>query len=496
MLMGCSSSKLYEQQKVDMESICSQCNVVVITVSNLRADHLLEYGYKRQTNPKLAGWMKNAVVFDSNYAVGKWPFQALISLATGMYPEKHQVFLNGYHNKLNFSEMNLQQDVLSRQFPVLSEVMKDNGYNTLFMGGEPHPSFYSPEVGFGRGVAEIIRQSLHNPEDLPILYKSMDKVTQGKFYANINTVRSHFPHFILPKTKKTVFQNPKYKGILPDNEEEYYRNIINCFDQKNSKCPIDFNKIPPETIKWMKFSTDLYNLISFSIRPGNMEDAQRMEDYYDESVAYNDEMIDGVFRYLEDKKLLENTIVVVTSEMGSLISPISDQHTTTGGKKLEVLFGYNSYQDAVTHTPLMIYLPERARSSSSQLRISEMTNSTDLFPTILGLVGFKNPANVDGIDLSPLVAGHPMKTREYTHGLSFRPQKGVEAFFRNKDYIVYHDHRGEFGVDVRKNIVTPRNNPELNPAYIKMFSMLDTFLEEYPLKDAQEIRKKFNETYR
>ncbi len=495
MLMSCSSSKLVERPRGDMESIYSDCNVVVITVSNLRADRLTMYGHGRNTDPKLSAWMRNAVIFDSNYAVSKWPFQALISLATGVYSEKHQVFLNSYHNQLIFSELNLKQDILSSQIPVLSEVMKANGYKTIFMGGDPHPSFYSPEVAFGRGVDEFISKSLHNPEDLAVLYKAMDKVRAGKFYANINTVRSHFPHFILPKTKETVFQNPKYKGILPGDEDEFYQNVLNCFDKRNSKCPIDFNEIPDETIKLMRFSTDLYNTIFYSIRKDNLEDAQRMEDYYDESVAYNDQLIDGVFQYLNKHKLLENTVVIVTSEMGATISSISDQYATGDGRKIDVTFGYNSYQEAVTRTPMIVYLPERAKLNLPQLRISEITNSTDLFPTVLGLVGTRQTSPVDGMDLTPLLAGRSMHTRDYTTGLSFRPQRGVEAFVRNKHYIVYRDQRGMYGVDVRKKLIIPKKFLELDSNYASMFTVLEDHLKKNPLKDLNAIKTKFNEAY-
>jgi hypothetical protein len=44
---------------------CSGCNVILVLVDTLRADHLSLYGYKRQTSPNIDRFAEDAITFDA-----------------------------------------------------------------------------------------------------------------------------------------------------------------------------------------------------------------------------------------------------------------------------------------------------------------------------------------------------------------------------------------------------------------------------------------------
>lgn len=57
------------------------CNVILIMVDTLSADHLAAYGYERDTMPKTEAFFKNGVIFDDATANSPWTLPSF----TGMY---------------------------------------------------------------------------------------------------------------------------------------------------------------------------------------------------------------------------------------------------------------------------------------------------------------------------------------------------------------------------------------------------------------------------
>jgi len=49
------------------------------------------------------------------------------------------------------------------------------------------------------------------------------------------------------------------------------------------------------------------------------------------------------------------------------------------------------------------------------LRVMQPVCLEDIMPTLLALAGTRSPARVDGVDLGPLIRGHPQKVREWLH---------------------------------------------------------------------------------
>jgi arylsulfatase A-like enzyme len=90
--------------------------VFFISVDTLRADHLGAYGYSRPTSPVIDALSKRGVRFDSAFAQRGLTGPSLVSIMTGLYPNKTRVRQNG---------VPLQKDTQS-----LPEILKANGYTT------------------------------------------------------------------------------------------------------------------------------------------------------------------------------------------------------------------------------------------------------------------------------------------------------------------------------------------------------------------------------
>ncbi len=116
-------------------------------------------------------------------------------------------------------------------------------------------------------------------------------------------------------------------------------------------------------------------------------------DRYDEEINYVDRQIDQLFKKLEELKLWERTIVILTSDHG--------EEFREHGKRFH---SYNLYEEAV-HVPLVWWIP--------------------------GLVGKRLPHIVDHMDLMPTI----LNLFEYSDGWSkFRGSSYASLFFGSDQY--------------------------------------------------------------
>ena len=111
---------------------------------------------------------------------------------------------------------------------------------------------------------------------------------------------------------------------------------------------------------------------------------------YDGAIAYIDSQIGQLLEVLERRGLLDRTVVVVVGDHGE---SLGDHGEWTHG-----LFVYQS----VLHVPLMIRAPLPALRGR---RVSGLTRSVDVMPTVLELLGVRHEERMDGGSLLPLVAG-------------------------------------------------------------------------------------------
>ena len=114
--------------------------------------------------------------------------------------------------------------------------------------------------------------------------------------------------------------------------------------------------------------------------------------------AEADHHIGRIVAQLKAQGLWENTIFILSGDHG-------EQLFDHG------LLGKLGWYDASAHVPLMIRCPGVAGGR----RIGSFTQSIDIFPTLVELLGLQNDVNLDGASLVPLMRGERTELRDAAH---------------------------------------------------------------------------------
>lgn len=374
--------------KEDNKLLCKDCNVILITMTNLRYDHMSSNGYFRPTTPNLDKLAKESLNFTNAFSHASWTLPSASSIFTSLYP-----FAHGVMNRHDGSK-------LTKDTPALVDYLNKNGYKTAaFTGG----SDYFPKYGLTDRFLQHEECNKGDPEALrtfptrygefgctiPKALNWLKNNSSGKFFLFLQGFDAHCP---FAKHAKGVY-DPDYTGSIDF-----------------SKCIWTFDKTKP-LVKDGKVYYEVYT--SKEIQPEkelvtiDEADINHLIALYDEQVTATDRLLGEFLDEIKSMGLWENTIIIFTSEHGDIL-----------GKHGRFMRGgplHGTFYDDVLHIPLLIKNPKMKPN-----KLDSLAQHIDIMPTILDLLGLKPPKNIMGKSLTPIIKG--AKVNEYIFaGSEFNP---------------------------------------------------------------------------
>ena len=112
-------------------------NVILVTISSLRSDHVGIYGYNRDTTPHFDAFAKDAILFKNAFATSSWQMPAVGSLFTSLYPSQHGA--THIENKM-------------KKCTTLPGTLREYGYYTAGFSCNPR---LTAEKGFSQGIRAL-----------------------------------------------------------------------------------------------------------------------------------------------------------------------------------------------------------------------------------------------------------------------------------------------------------------------------------------------------
>ena len=375
-----------------------QYNVILITISSLRADHVGSLGYERDTTPNLDKFAKENILFSNAFAVSGWMIPAHGSIFTSLYPGRHGA--THIENKL------------SNEHQTLAEILKKNGYYCAGFCCNPR---LDDEHGFARGFdlyddysVQIMLESLAFENAAVDIDKQRTNALINDAAVNWLQNNSHRPFFMF------VHYYDNHWDYTPPPP---YRDLYD----PGYTGPIDGTEIAREPL----FSN-----------PPDVKDIRHIIALYDGEVKQTDNDLSEMLKVLSDMKLPENSIVIILADHGEQF--YEHGHTSHHGVYEELI-----------HIPMAISIPG---SQAKSKKIDSLVSQVDIMPTILDYLGITIPEFCQGRSLKPLIEGRIEEINqfiftEYTGG-------AIPDCFavRSKRYKLYTNSSGElFAYDLLKD---------------------------------------------
>lgn len=336
-------------------------NMVVVTIDDLGWRELGCYGNTFNETPNIDALADGGVTFTQAYAASPVCSPSRAALVTGLYPAR--VGITNWLRKERFAA----QGFLSPEFKAAPKVVRGRGYASGQVGKWHLSDTYSGpyrkrpgnpfQHGFGSVVATEKRQILSGDHWAP--------------YSHIPDLEPlSDPEYI---TDRLAIEASRF--IRRHRDQPFYLNVCNYAVHK----PLEGK---PEVLE------------KYENKPGadespNMPVLAAMLESIDDQVG-------TIVQTLRDNGLLNNTMIVVTSDNGGAFAAANEP---LRGKK-------TTLYEAGLRVPLVVSYPGQIRSGAQD---PTPVSGIDVVPTLAGLAGART-SGFDGVDLSGLLTdGTPVR---------------------------------------------------------------------------------------
>jgi len=338
-------------------------NVLLIVLDTVRASSLDLYGATRATAPRLRTFAQSGVVFDNALSTAPWTLPSHASIFTGRLPKDVSADW---------------QTPLDRQHATLADVLRSRGYATV--ANVANLLYATTPTGLNRGFTRYW--------DFPV---ALPTFMQQSWLVRpvVAQVRSSLDETDMMVRKSGAEVTDTFLAWVGHRPQRPFFAFLNYFDAHAPYVP------PPPYDTMFGKGGPMPDVLRR--RQWSPDEIQRSLDAYEGSIAFVDTQLGRLFDELKRQGVLENTIVIVTSDHG-------EQFGEHG------LFDHaNSLYRAVLHVPLVISYPGTVPAG---LRVEAPVSLVDLASTVLDLTGTADgaPAPLPGRTLASHWGGTPSAT--------------------------------------------------------------------------------------
>jgi arylsulfatase A-like enzyme len=364
-------------------------SVILVTIDALRADSLSFAGPPDVESPNLDRFAAKSIVFTDAISSFVGTTAAMPSLMTGLFPSFEGVDQWNAATYYGFSDLNDPDEAkgLTRNVHTLPEILQSAGYVTAGFNTNPllttkfnfHQGFvhYEQFGDFYEAAGESREHRLeahYPPADVVVdrVLQWLDTTSRPPFFLWFHLMDPHFPYLPPPPFDRLPERNYIGASDLEINEALFRR----LHRQKGENPPQEF--------------------VSFSRLPGSRNEAfAHVRALYDGEIAFTGRELGRLFEELEERRLLEKTLVVITADHGEEFL----DHGHVSHHRLEPAL------EELIRIPLVIRLPA-LQGMHQPAQIDHLVTMVDLAPTVLDYVGLADEASgMNGSSLRPLIEG-------------------------------------------------------------------------------------------
>ncbi|MDJ1015786.1 MAG: sulfatase-like hydrolase/transferase [Paracoccaceae bacterium] len=429
-------------------------NILFIIIDQFRGDCVRGALADHVALPNLRALAADAVLFDTHYSVAAPCGPSRASLLTGQYVMNHGSLRNG--------------TPLRRDTPTLGTEARRAGYDPLLFGytdvtvdprgldpSDPRLTTYE-EVA--EGFHEALRMRLEDDEgpwrahlvakgyaparypdtyipdgdtlDAPAIYSAEDSDTAFLTDEALRALRAADPGWF----GLVTYLRPHPPFVAPAPYNKMY-----APDAMPDPLPVP-GDLDPYCRALRQTKTIATVVEGFPHLPDTPEVARQLRALYFGLASEVDAHIGRLTDWLKDSGQYDDTIIVVTSDHGEMLGDFG-------------LWGKHTFHDAAFHTTLIIRDP--SHPGSHGLVVETPTESVDVAPTLLELIGVPTPDSMNGRSLAPFLQGEtpedwrlhtfselhygdPVMPTVQQRALGLRANEASLAVFRKGDFRLVH----------------------------------------------------------
>lgn len=394
-------------------------NILWITADQWRGDALGCAGNPVISTPNIDKLSADGVRFARHYSPATPCGPSRATMLTGMYPHNHRMVTNGSPLDASLTNIALEMRKLGydpqlfgytditpdpRYLPpgdpdlrsfegvlpgfTSAERLTENskrwlswlrrkGYKINQSGND---EIYQPQEGEGPRVTRPARYKAEHSDSAWMTDRVIDdlRFIEGEpFFYHLSYLRPH-PPYIAPAPYNNLYDPADIP--LPKRADNW--------QTESAQHP--YHAYISEQLPHSRFVKGESNI---EVKDLPLDEVQRMRAVYYGLVSEIDAQIGRVIDCLKEEGLYEDTLIIVTSDHGDLLGD-------------HFMFSKENYFESCFHIPLII---KPTANANQQVQpgsvVQAFTESIDLMPTILDLLGQPAPAQCDGFSLRPFLQG-------------------------------------------------------------------------------------------
>jgi len=444
---GWGNPKLVSDGREITTQVTDHTNILLITADTLRADYLGCYGHKTIQTKILDNLAERGVLFLNHFSQTNITIPSHASILTSLYLKDHGVVDNYFQ--------------LGEDFLTLQDILKNNGYHTAAFVSASH---MNPEQsGFGQGFDTFSRTGAWRIAQSSAIERKaetvnsdvfswLDNKRQNPFFVWIHYFDPHSP-YIPPAPYSTMYykddpRDPAKNSLVDffkekeqnatwlktqkqllrkrtlDDRFAYYLELLiendwgiqRAFDSTKDRFKKEITleefkewmreqfslfksgeEPDPEFLTWVQLFIDFlvqglqYIDTFFQSWLMDVTDLQYPVSQYMGEISYLDAQIGALFDRLKAHGLYDRTIIAFTADHGESLG----EHG--------IYFDHRRLFEDTIKVPLILEIPGMKEKG---LRVSAMTDSIDILPTLLDLLGIEKPGRIRGRSLLEIIKGN------------------------------------------------------------------------------------------
>ena len=347
-------------------------NLLIITVDCARPDRMSIYGHDRPTTAFLDKIAKRGAVFTNAYSQAAWTGPGVMSTLTGLYPPTHGVTAQG--------------KTLPKAVYTLLDAFKEHGYRV------PNLSYLTVDPTF-QNIAEMEETGIDitTADEVAVIRNWIGNHHREPIAMWYHWRFAHLPYD--PPRKHWLYPpaNPE-KGVRLEDfpQPDNIKNLI----RKEVIIPYYSQELLDDPAPASMSEKDLSPNVEFTA-----EDTEWINALYDAQMRHFDHQFESLRYKLALHHKLKNTIIIITADHGEELM----DHGFIGHASTAV---HTRHYDEHLHIPLLIMCPRVIKEGR---KIDLIVQQIDILPTVLDMMGWDIPEDIQGRSLLPAIRGETME---------------------------------------------------------------------------------------